>query len=287
MCPIATLSSRFSVFGFLICLSKSLWLNVALNSALVFIYFLFLLYFTLQYCIGFAIHWHESTTGVYKLPILNPPPTPYHLSGSSPCTSPKHPVSCIEHRLALRFLHDSIHVSMPFSQIIPPSPSPSESKSLFCKETQMLWSLIVGLPQGLSSLHMNSNLLMTRSLPCCHTFGMLGASPPAPCKSLASLAPPKLFLLVFAWLIPGYPSKFPLHCHSFRLPRWLSGREPSCQYRRCRRHGFSFWVGKIPWKRKWQPVPVFLPGKSHGQRHLLREIISAWQIQMRNLAIFL
>ena len=38
------------------------------------------------------------------------PPTPYHLSGSSPCTSPKHPVSCIEHRLAIRFLHDSIHV---------------------------------------------------------------------------------------------------------------------------------------------------------------------------------
>ena len=60
-----------------------------------------------------------------------PPPTPYHLSGSSPCTSPKHPVSCIEHRLALHFLHDSIHVSMPFSQIIPPSPSPSESKSPF------------------------------------------------------------------------------------------------------------------------------------------------------------
>ena len=60
-----------------------------------------------------------------------PPPTPFHLSGSSPCTSPKHPVFCIEHRLAIHFLHDSIHVSMPFSQIIPPSPSPSESKSLF------------------------------------------------------------------------------------------------------------------------------------------------------------
>ena len=60
-----------------------------------------------------------------------PPPSPYHLSGSSPCTSPKHPVSCIEHRLAIRFLPDSIHVSVPFSQIIPPSPSPSESKSPF------------------------------------------------------------------------------------------------------------------------------------------------------------
>ena len=55
-----------------------------------------------------------------------PPPTPYHLSGSSPCTSPKHPVSCIKHRLAIDFLNDSIHVSMPFSKIIPPSPSPTE-----------------------------------------------------------------------------------------------------------------------------------------------------------------
>ena len=73
-----------------------------------------------------------------------PPPTPYHLSGSSPCTSPKHPVSCIEHRLALRFLHDSIHVSMPFSQIIPPSPSPSESQSPFYTSVSLLLSLIQG-----------------------------------------------------------------------------------------------------------------------------------------------
>ena len=33
-------------------------------------------------------------------------------------------------------------------------------------------------------------------------------------------------------------------------------------------HGFNLWVGKIPWRRKWQPTPVFLPGKSHGQRSL-------------------
>ena len=48
---------------------------------------------------------------------LLPPPSPQHPSGSSPCTSPKHAVSCIRHRLVIRFLHDSIHVSMPFSQI--------------------------------------------------------------------------------------------------------------------------------------------------------------------------
>ena len=36
----------------------------------------------------------------------------------------------------------------------------------------------------------------------------------------------------------------------------------------CRRPGFDPWVGKIPWRRKWQPTPVFLPGKSHGQKSL-------------------
>ena len=60
-----------------------------------------------------------------------PPPSPYHPSGSSQCTSPKHPVSCIEPGLVIRFTYDIIHVSMPFSQIIPPLPSPTESKRLF------------------------------------------------------------------------------------------------------------------------------------------------------------
>ena len=37
----------------------------------------------------------------------------------------------------------------------------------------------------------------------------------------------------------------------------------------CMRPGFDPWVEKIPWKRKWQPTPVFLPGESHGQRSLM------------------
>ena len=38
--------------------------------------------------------------------------------------------------------------------------------------------------------------------------------------------------------------------------------------RRHKRHGFDPWVGKIPWRRAWQPTPVFLPGESHGLRIL-------------------
>ena len=49
-------------------------------------------------------------------------------------------------------------------------------------------------------------------------------------------------------------------------PRWLGGKESTCQ---CRRHRFDPWVWKIPWRRKWEPTPVFLSGKSHGQRRLV------------------
>ena len=51
--------------------------------------------------------------------------------------------------------------------------------------------------------------------------------------------------------------------------RWLSGKEFACQCRRHRRHGFHPWVRKIPWNRKWQPTPGFLPGKFHGQMSLV------------------
>ena len=51
--------------------------------------------------------------------------------------------------------------------------------------------------------------------------------------------------------------------------RWCGDKESTCQCKRGRRHGFRLWVGKIVWKRKWQPPPVFLPGKFHGQRSLV------------------
>ena len=84
---------------------------------------------------------------------LLPPPSPYPPSGSSQCTSPKHPVSCIEPGLATRFIHDIRHVSMPFSQISPPSPSPTESIRLIYTSVSLLLSHTQGYCYHLSKFH--------------------------------------------------------------------------------------------------------------------------------------
>ena len=52
------------------------------------------------------------------------------------------------------------------------------------------------------------------------------------------------------------------------FPGGASGKEPDCQCKRPKRCGFDPWVGKIPWRRAWQPTPVFLPGESHRQGNL-------------------
>ena len=49
------------------------------------------------------------------------------------------------------------------------------------------------------------------------------------------------------------------------FPGGTSGKEPACQCRTHMRHRFNTWVGKILWRKVWQPTPVFLPGESHGQ----------------------
>ena len=48
---------------------------------------------------------------------------------------------------------------------------------------------------------------------------------------------------------------------SWGFPGGTSGKESTCQCRRCKKYRFDLWVGKIPWRRKWQLTPVFLPGK--------------------------
>ena len=75
----------------------------------------------------------------------------------------------------------------------------------------------------------------------------------------------KLFLI----FLPDRDRKkynYQVKSHILGLPWWLSGEESACK---CRRHKFDPWVGKIPWRRKRQPILVFLPGKSHGHRSLV------------------
>ena len=126
---------------------------------------------TLQYCIDFAIHWHESSMGVHVFPILNTPPTslPIPSLWVIPVHQPWAP--CIMHRtwtgddniwlsyiisyiiISYIITYDNIHVSMPFSQIIPPSPSPTESKRLFYTSVSLLLSCIQGYCYHLSKFH--------------------------------------------------------------------------------------------------------------------------------------
>ena len=64
------------------------------------------------------------------------------------------------------------------------------------------------------------------------------------------------------------------------FPRCYNSKEPAYQCKRCERCGFDPWFRKIPWRMKWQPTPVFLPGKSHGQRGLAGN--SPWGHRVRH-----
>ena len=154
-----------------------------------------------------------------------PLPCPYHPSGSSQCTSPKHPVSCIEPGLEIHFLYDIIHVSMPFSQIIPPSPSPTESKRLFYTSVSLLLSHIQGYRYHLSKFHIYALVYCIRRRQW-HPYSS-----------------------TLAWKIPWMEEPGRLQSMgSLRVgPDWATSLSL-----------FTF----MHWRRKWQPTPVFLPGES-------------------------
>ena len=72
-------------------------------------------------------------------------------------------------------------------------------------------------------------------------------------------------------ILHNYP--YYLYLKHFHHPQNKTGfqgaatcEESACQFQKHKRHGFDLWVGTIPWSRKWQPTPIFLPGEFHGQR---------------------
>ena len=111
----------------------------------------------------FARHWHESAMDLHVFPIWNP------LSTSLPIPSlgvipvqPELPVSCIRPGLAISFTYDNIHISMLFSQILPPSPSPTESKSLFFTSVSLFClTCRVIITIFLNSIHMHYYIFLT------------------------------------------------------------------------------------------------------------------------------
>ena len=59
-----------------------------------------------------------------------------------------------------------------------------------------------------------------------------------------------------------------INVYSSGSPCGASGKEPACQCRKHKRLEFHPWIGKISWRRTWQPTPVFLPREYHGPRNL-------------------
>ena len=72
----------------------------------------------------------------------------------------------------------------------------------------------------------------------------------------------KFFYIIKVFIYIFYINYF----YKVGFPWCLNGKQSACQ---CRRHRFDPWVEEIPWRRKWQHTPVFLPGKYHGQRSLV------------------
>ena len=121
--------------------------------------FLALTYLSLVFIIIILFNWRLITILWWVLPYIDmnqpwvymyppcpksplPPPSTSHPSGLSQSTGFEYPVSCIELGMVIYFTYDNIHVSILFSQIIPPLPSPTESKRLFFTSVSLLLSRI-------------------------------------------------------------------------------------------------------------------------------------------------
>ena len=93
------------------------------------------------------------------------------------------------------------------------------------------------------------------------------------------------FLTEYSKVMRHYSSDYILLNRTLGFPAGSSGKEPTCQCRGHKRHGFNPWVRRIPWRRAWQPTPVFLPGESLGQRSLAG--YSPWNHRVKHNLAFM
>ena len=122
---------------------------------------------------------------------------------------------------------------------------------------------MVKLFQPLNNQIINFKKLQSSSLPSCLGLCLF-----------SGLGPVNKFILVeeVAVLYAIFKDRI-RHRYVFRWASWLlRGKESICQ---CRRLEFDLWVGKIPWRRKWQPTPVFLPGLEQGLKN--GKVLHLWR----------
>ena len=116
--------------------------------------FFFFFYFLLYNIVLVLPHINMNPPRAYTCsPSWTPPPTSLHVPSLRVIPVHQPQGSCIKPGLVIRFLYDIIHVSMAFPQIIPPSPSPTESKRLFYTSVSLLLSRIQGYLYHLSKFH--------------------------------------------------------------------------------------------------------------------------------------
>ena len=227
----------------------------------------------------FAICCHETAMAVHVFPILNPhsPSSPSHPSGSSQCTSPEHPVSCIEPELPTCFTYDNVHVSVLFSPIIPVSPSPTESKRLFYTSVSLLLSLIKGHHYHLSKFHIYVfssfqslscvQLFATPWIAACQaTLSITNSWSLPKLMSIKSVMPSSHLILCHPLLLlpPIPPSIRVFSIESTLCMRWPKYWSFSFSISPSNEHPglsilywcFSFWLNSVTWYNRLQFHPL-------------------------------
>ena len=135
------------------------------------------------------------------------------------------------------------------------------AKAFDCVDHNKLWKILkeMGIPDHLTYLLRNPSARRNRTEHGTMDWFQIGKRARQGCMLLP------LFILIRATKSILLKCNFSNIYAYGGLPWWLSGTESTCQCKSC---WFDPWVGKIPWRRKWQPTPVFHPGKPHRPRSL-------------------